>query len=148
MENDTISIIDNRRYKRCLVRKNNPRYTRYKDGIWINKLNKVVIYIDIKLSALTDNGVSITQFRSLLVSQLNYATGNVECPICKGNLNSGHPVLAIDHDHKTGKIRGILHTMCNTALGEFYDNIDYYLVQLVYPDAIFISCITWIILSY
>ena len=35
-----------RRYNKYLVRRNNPDYTRYKDSIWINKLNKVVIYIE------------------------------------------------------------------------------------------------------
>lgn len=31
--------------------------------------------------------------------------------------------LAIDHDHKTGKIRGLLCSNCNTALGLLKDNI-------------------------
>jgi hypothetical protein len=114
-----------RRYNKYLVRRNNPDYTRYKDSIWINKLNKVVIYIDIKLTTLFRQDVSITQFRSLLVSQLNYVTGHVECPICKKDLNSGHPKLAIDHSHKTGKVRGVLHTKCNSSFGMFRENIDY-----------------------
>ena len=39
-------MTNEKRYNKYLVRRNNPDYTRYKDSIWINKLNKVVIYIE------------------------------------------------------------------------------------------------------
>ncbi len=32
--------------------------------------------------------------------------------------------LAIDHDHNTGQIRGLLCSACNTALGSFKDSVD------------------------
>lgn len=39
------------------------------------------------------------------------------CAICRG-LNKSGKRLAVDHDHNTGKVRGLLCTNCNTAIGK------------------------------
>lgn len=41
-----------------------------------------------------------------------------KCAICSGTLNR----FAIDHEHSTDKVRGIICIPCNTGLGMFYDN--------------------------
>ena len=45
------------------------------------------------------------------------------CAIC-GQPEKYNGSLAIDHNHKTGKVRGLLCTNCNRALGCFMDSTD------------------------
>lgn len=45
---------------------------------------------------------------------------NNSCEICQSSAK-----ICIDHDHKTGKIRGILCDLCNKGLGLFSDNAQF-----------------------
>jgi hypothetical protein len=61
-------------------------------------------------------GLTREQYIDLALDQ------DFRCPICTEPLDfSGK--LAVDHDHETGVVRGILDYSCNTALGKFKDNI-------------------------
>lgn len=55
---------------------------------------------------------------------LMYENQQGVCAICfgKSTLKSGR--LAVDHCHKTGKIRGLLCRHCNSGLGLFRDNAE------------------------
>jgi hypothetical protein len=65
-------------------------------------------------------GVSVEQYAALVEAQDNL------CAICElpetmtyqGKVKS----LSIDHDHATGKVRGLLCAACNFALGKFKDS--------------------------
>lgn len=45
------------------------------------------------------------------------------CSICGREKEPNGIMLSVDHDHTTGKVRGILCYSCNKALGLFYDDI-------------------------
>lgn len=61
-------------------------------------------------------GITLEQYNKLLDQQ------NGKCAICGGG--NGKHKLVIDHDHATGKIRGLLCKKCNTAIGMMNDNPD------------------------
>ena len=47
-----------------------------------------------------------------------------KCAICKSEPRTKRRKLYIDHDHKTGKVRGLLCHHCNLGLGGFRDDPD------------------------
>jgi hypothetical protein len=46
-----------------------------------------------------------------------------KCGACGGNNQVSHRRFAVDHCHKTGAVRGLLCSNCNTALGLVGDEI-------------------------
>ena len=72
---------------------------------------------------LANHGITLKEYNILLSSQNNV------CKIC-GKLetskekNKKVKSLAVDHDHKTGKIRGLLCGKCNKGIGLFQDSIE------------------------
>lgn len=54
-------------------------------------------------------GISLAQYREMLQKQ-----GGV-CALCECVCRTGNS-LAVDHDHRTGKVRGLLCFRCNLAL--------------------------------
>lgn len=45
------------------------------------------------------------------------------CATCGKTNENGH-ALSVDHDHKTGKVRGLLCQRCNYALGYIDDSVE------------------------
>lgn len=59
-------------------------------------------------------GITFDQFYAMIVAQ-EYC-----CAICRTPFSDTKPV--VDHDHATGKVRGVLCDACNNGLGRFKDN--------------------------
>lgn len=53
------------------------------------------------------------------------------CALCPAT-SSGDRPLSVDHDHTTGRIRGLLCRKCNTAIGSLGDDVAGLLRALVY----------------
>lgn len=51
-------------------------------------------------------------------------TQGSKCAICSSHLDFPSRKTHLDHDHKTGEVRGILCSRCNTGLGKFNDSIE------------------------
>jgi hypothetical protein len=60
-------------------------------------------------------GIGIAEYDAMFSEQ------NGGCAIC-GKPRDKHFRLAVDHDHATGEIRGLLCADCNRGLGLFADN--------------------------
>lgn len=75
---------------------------------------------------------AIKEYEKLIAKQKNL------CAICNNietliDYKTKQPRrLAVDHDHRTGKIRGLLCHHCNTAIGKFKDNENYLLAAANY----------------
>jgi len=84
---------------------NNTPKGKYK--LYINRVNREFNLSETDLQQLMDQQVGL-------------------CDICGTSLVFPKSTRRyhIDHDHSTGKVRGLLCNNCNTGLGQFKDNID------------------------
>jgi len=74
----------------------------------------------------TKYGIGIKEYICLYTLQKGL------CAICQQEEKDENKLLSIDHDHETGKIRGLLCTDCNLGLGRFFDNIEFLEKAIVY----------------
>lgn len=63
-------------------------------------------------------GITIEDYDSMRMAQDNV------CAICGEAERNKFWELAVDHCHKTGKVRGLLCSRCNMAIGAFKDSTD------------------------
>lgn len=63
-------------------------------------------------------GITLDEYNSMFSEQ-----GGC-CKICKLHQSEFSRALAVDHCHRTGKIRGLLCSNCNTVLGMAKDDIE------------------------
>lgn len=66
-------------------------------------------------------GITLEQYNTMLAVQNGVCKGCKKSEVARGKR---YRHLSVDHDHKTGKIRGLLCNKCNRSLGLLEDNFD------------------------
>lgn len=67
-------------------------------------------------------GITLAQYKGMLDAQNGVCLICASPPIIRDGRNGKIKDLCVDHDHKTGIIRGLLCDRCNTSIGQFKDN--------------------------
>lgn len=81
-----------------------------------------------RLKALVSYGITFEDFDTL------YELHQGRCHICQSPLERDHKETHVDHDHTTGKVRGILCRGCNHGLGHFRDSPDALRAAIAYLE--------------
>jgi hypothetical protein len=76
--------------------------------------------------ALKKYGITIEDFDRMVLNQ------DGKCAICLETLKFGTGGCAVDHDHLTKKIRGLLCRLCNVGVGHFRENENLFLRAIEY----------------
>lgn len=128
-ENRTLLLRSEKQCSKCLKIKNLSEYhlDKYTEAGHASKCKECVH--EYSLSYSTRSAIRRRKLRYNLDNEdylLLVEQQKGKCAICqtkepKGRNNKFH----IDHDHSTGKVRGLLCHHCNVALGSFFDNIQF-----------------------
>lgn len=62
-------------------------------------------------------GITLDEYNRMLAEQSNC------CKICNTHQDKLKRILCVDHNHVTGKVRGLLCDNCNRSLGLLKDNL-------------------------
>lgn len=71
-------------------------------------------FLDARLRRLY--GIGLTEYVGMRTNQNN------ECAACRREWESWENRFSVDHDHRTGHVRGLLCQPCNLALGHVNDD--------------------------
>lgn len=74
----------------------------------------------------TKYNITEDQYNNMLQEQSN------RCLICNSESNAESKKFAVDHCHKTGKVRGLLCSECNSGIGFLKENPDIMLSAIEY----------------
>jgi len=66
-------------------------------------------------------GIGLVEYQQMFAAQKGL------CAICQtpGDSSFKKRTLGVDHDHKTGVVRGLLCDLCNKGIGQFLDRPDF-----------------------
>lgn len=89
---------------------------------------KYVKYMNTKRNAYLKKsyGITLEEWGVMFEKQ------NGRCAICGISSQEFWHSLCVDHDHKTGRVRGLLCRRCNAALGNLQDDVSVLQKAIVY----------------
>jgi ERCC4-type nuclease len=92
----------------------------------ISKKKKELRKKDVEKTKRNDRKYQLKQFYDITPEQYTelYNKQNGCCAICGKNQSELKKALGVDHNHTTGKIRGLLCFNCNITIGKFNDDIN------------------------
>lgn len=73
-------------------------------------------------------GLTIEDYDAMLENQ------GGSCAICNTTDPRGHGRFHVDHNHKTGVVRGLLCTDCNTGIGSLKDSPEHLRAAAIYLE--------------
>lgn len=101
---------------------NRERYNAYSRRWWKDNREKG------KASARRQKyGITAEEWTNLLISQ------EYKCAICRKE-NNNKKDFHTDHDHNTGKVRGLLCSTCNTGIGGLKDSVELLKLAIIYLE--------------
>lgn len=104
---------EQQRCSHCEVKKSNKEFS--VDRRETNSLHRQCIECRKETRRITN--ITKTTYAKMLIAQ------NYKCAICRTLATELKKELAVDHNHETHAIRGLLCARCNVGLGYFRDNI-------------------------
>jgi hypothetical protein len=119
-----------------------PKYLRFRDKNRDNCRLENLYHVEITWKRSPDRqraydlgrdfGITVEEYQALFLAQAGV------CAICaqpeRDTRNGKVKWLAVDHDHETRAVRGLLCVACNTALGKMEDSADRLRVAADYLD--------------
>lgn len=108
-------------------KKINDNYKKYRKKYYSTKKRKEKYKSD---TLKRTYGITLEEYNKMLEKQNNH------CAICKKKQKSSrNKYFAVDHCHKTGKIRGLLCDRCNQGIGFLEDSIETLKSAILYLES-------------
>lgn len=113
-------------------RKTDPEFVKKRTAYSVNYLNthpeKRLMY-QRRYQLKKKYGITLEEYDNILQQQ------DGKCAVCgQNNSHSKGYLFAVDHDHKTGTVRGLLCHNCNMAIGLLKDDVQIIKSMLQYLE--------------
>lgn len=108
--------VDRRAYRRKWYKKNK-KLAKNSQRKWISENKEKWRTIKTNQFLKRHYGISLIEYNDLLKQQ------NMCCAICGDSALKYKRKLHVDHNHNTGKTRGLLCVNCNTGIGKFRESL-------------------------